>query len=158
MVASLVLAAGAGAAPRAAEGGYTMCTITSSTAWKSIDGKIGAASAAVSGALGGGSVKDGVAGAKLVADTLRSESKLIAGASGDAKSRKALSEVYAKTADVYDRIAKALPDLSTAMTKMRKGDLKAIEQVGKLTTTVIGPASTALQKLTDSWSSLVKGC
>lgn len=161
--AVLALAAGAQAGTRAYAAMHlqagSICKITESSEWKKIDASVSKASDAVSKAMSGtGDMKEGQKGAKAIADALRKESKLVSKASGNAKARKALSEAYSKSADLYDAVAKILPDMASALKAAQKGDTKSLEKVMDVTAKVMQPASEALGKLSTTWSDLLKSC
>ena len=157
--AALALAAGAAAAPAGqARQADSICKLTSSSDWKKLDEQISKAGDAVSAAMSGTAVKEGQAAAKVLADSLRKESKLLAKASGDAKVRKSLSAAYGKVAELYDRVAEKLPEIASSLKAAQKGDTKALNKVMDVVGKVLTPAAEAMGKLTMSWSDLTKAC
>ena len=157
--AALALAAGAAAAPAAqARQAESICKLTSSSEWKKLDEKISKAGDAVSAAMDGSGVKEGQAAAKVLAESLRKQSKLLAKASGDAKLRKNLSAAYGKVAEMYDNVGPALPEIASSLKAAQKGDTKALNKVMDVVGKVLAPAGEAMGKLTMSWSDLTKAC
>lgn len=154
--ALLALAGGAQAAP--ARHADSICKIAQGSEWKKIDDKISKAGNVVSAAMGGSGVKEGQAAAKVIADGLRKESKLILEASGNDKARKSLSGAYAKAAEMYDRVSETLPQLASAFSSAKKGDVKALDRVMGALTKVLTPAADALGKLSTGWNGLFKSC
>lgn len=157
LAGALAAASGAGAAPQRAAGD-SLCNISKSAGWKKAEAAIQEASPKVDAALGGQSVKDGIAGAKAMANGLREESKLLARASGDRKTREALSQAYDSAAKAYDVISAKLPVLADGLKAGQKGDMKALTKVMDILGKVMEPAAQAMGKLSIDWSSLLKSC
>lgn len=162
--AALALAAGAQAgtsaqaAPQLAAD--SICKLTASSEWRKIDDAVSKASNDVSQAMAGaGGVKAGQKGARTIADALRKESKLIGKTSGGSdKARKALAAAYTKAGDMYDAVAKVLPDLAAGMKAAQKGDTKALQRTMEATAKIMQPASQAMASLQTSMTELFKTC
>lgn len=154
---ALAAAASAGAAPQRAAG-VTLCNLSNSSGWKKAEAAIQAASPKVDAALRGQSVKDGMAAAKVMANGLREESKLLARAKGDRKVRDALSQAYAKAAQSYDVVADKLPVLAGGVKAAQKGDMEALTKVMDVFVKVMQPAAQAMGKLSLNWADVLKGC
>jgi hypothetical protein len=154
--ALLALAGGAQASP--ARHADSICKVAQGSEWKKIDDKVSKAGNVVSAAMGGSGIKEGQAAAKVIADGLRKESKLILKASGNDKAKKSLSGAYVKAAEMYDRVSETLPQLASAFTAAKKGDPKALDKVMGVMTKVLTPAADALGKLSTGWNDLFKNC
>ena len=157
LAGALAAAATAGAAPQRAAGD-SLCKLSTSSGWKKADAAINEASPKVDAAMGGGSLKDGMAAAKTMANALREETKLLAKASGDKKVKDALAKAYDQAAKSYDLISVKLPVLAGALTAAKKGDMKALTKVMDALGKVLEPAGKAMASLSINWSNLLKGC
>ena len=159
----LAAASGAGAASSAGAvpqrtAGDSLCNISKSSAWKKAEAAIQEASPKVDAALGGQSVKDGITGAKTIANGLREHSKQLARASGDRGAREAMSQAYDSAAKAYDVISAKLPVLADGLKAGLKGDMKALTKVIGIAGKIMEPAAQAIGKLSTNWSALMKSC
>jgi hypothetical protein len=169
MVATLALAlgiaggAGGAAAAKPAKSASpskasTLCAVVASPAFKKLDDQIAKSGDKVDRSVSGGTAKDGVTGARAVAQGLRAQAGLLTRGGGDAKARRDVAALHTSLAGKFDAVARAIPGITSGLAAAKAGDQQALIDVLDAAGNVFQPAVEALDRLPAERSAVLGGC
>jgi hypothetical protein len=166
MVATLALAlgiaAGAGGAaaakPASQPKAATLCAVVASPAFRKLDDQVSKGGDKVDRSVSGGTARDGVAGARAVAQGLRAQAGLLARGGGNAKARRDVAALHTSLAGKFDAVARAIPGIASGLAAAKAGDQQALIDVLDAAGNVFQPAVEALDRLPAERSAVLGGC
>jgi len=135
-----------------------LCSVVSSAGFRKLEDQILKGGEKVDRSVSGGTAKEGVAGARAVAQGLRAQAKLLAKGGGDTKVRRALAAQHTALAGKFDALTRAIPGIASGLAAAKAGDQQALLDVLDAAGSVFQPAVEALDRLPAERDAALGGC
>lgn len=129
------------------ESGAALCTVLASAGFRKLEEQVQKGGEKVDRSVSGGTAKDGVAGARAVAQGLRAQARLLGRAGGDAKARKNVAALHTALAGKFDELTRAIPIIASGLAAAKAGDQQAFVEVLDIAGNVFQPTVEALDRL-----------